>query len=48
MIFGMPASSFFTFLSWPVLWVAISLYMYFKMAKEDEMDEDSQVEVNKS
>lgn len=48
MIFGMPASSFFAFLSWPILWVAISMYVYFKMAKEDEMDEQSNMEVTKS
>lgn len=48
MIFGMPVSSFLTFLSWPVLWIAISLYMYFKMAKEDEMDEESWMEVDNS
>lgn len=46
MIFGMPASSFFAFAIWPVIWTITALIVYRKMAIDDAMESESEMEVN--
>lgn len=46
MIFGMPAVSFFSFASWPIIWTVLAILVYMKMAKDDAMEEASEMEVN--
>lgn len=40
MIFGLQPMVFFAFLSWPVTYIAISIIMYFVMAKHDKEEEE--------
>ncbi|WP_156900469.1 hypothetical protein [Anaerovorax odorimutans] len=40
-IFGMPIISFLAFLSWPVIFMTVAIIIYFRMAKQDAMTDDS-------
>ena len=40
MIFGIPAVSFWVFAVWPIFYVAISFFFYFRMVKTDELEEE--------
>lgn len=42
MIFGMPTISFLAFLSWPVTFMTIAIIIYFRMAKQDAITDDSE------
>jgi len=42
MIFGMPTISFLAFLSWPVIFITISIIIYFQMAKDDAVTDDTE------
>ncbi|WP_432666418.1 hypothetical protein R9X47_08715 [Wukongibacter baidiensis] len=44
MIFGMPASDFWTFAIWPILWTVLSIYLYFRMAIADAREEKMEVD----
>ena len=44
MIFGMPTISFLAFLSWPVTFTVTALIIYFIMAKQDALTDDSEFE----
>ncbi len=46
MIFGMPAVSFFAFLSWPVVYCIGAGISYNHMAKQDAITDDSEFEQN--
>lgn len=39
MIFGLQPMVFFAFLIWPVVYIAVSVTMYFVMAKHDKEEE---------
>lgn len=39
MILGLQPIVFFAFLSWPVTYIAISIIMYFVMARNDKKEE---------
>lgn len=39
LMFGLPISSFFCFLIWPVVYIVIAVIMYFVMAKHDKEEE---------
>lgn len=43
-IFGMPVLSFFAFLSWPVTFMTVALIIYYFMAKQDAVTDDSEFE----
>ena len=42
MIWGMPAQSFFAFLSWPVIYITLSVIVYFIMKKQDDQVDDTE------
>lgn len=42
MIFDMPALTFFMFLSWPFIWIALAFIIYGVMAKQDALIDDSE------
>ena len=42
MIFDMPAVTFFTFLSWPFIWIVLALIFYRGMAKQDALVDDTE------
>jgi len=44
MIFGMPTISFLAFLSWPVTFTVTALIIYYFMAKQDALTDDSEFE----
>lgn len=46
MIFGMPASSFFTFAIWPIGYTVASIVIYFRMAEQDKLEELQEREGN--
>lgn len=37
---GMPAASFWWFLSWPVIWAVLAILIYFKMSAEERFERD--------
>ncbi len=39
-MFGLPMESFLAFLIWPVIYIVISVIMYFVMAKNDKKEEE--------
>lgn len=39
MIFGLQPIVFFSFLSWPVIYICVAIIMYFVMAKHDKEEE---------
>jgi len=41
-IIGMPASSFFAFLSWPFVFIILAVIVYNVMAKQDAKIDDSE------
>ena len=44
MIFGMPAITFFSILSWPFVFIAAAGIVYAIMAKQDALVDDSEFE----
>jgi hypothetical protein len=44
MIFGMPTISFLAFLSWPLTFTVTALIIYYFMAKQDALTDDSEFE----
>ncbi|MEA4922269.1 MAG: hypothetical protein VB031_02750 [Eubacteriaceae bacterium] len=44
MIFGMPAVSFFSFLSWPVIYIVLAFVVYGIMKKQDAKVDDTEFE----
>ncbi|MGJ9457424.1 hypothetical protein [Oceanobacillus sp. CF4.6] len=44
-MFNLPAETFWLFIPWPFIWMAIGLFMYFKLKKEDRYEEE--IENNK-
>ncbi len=43
-IIGLPAVSFFAFLSWPFLYIVLAFVVYAIMAKQDAKIDDSEFE----
>lgn len=43
-IIGMPAQSFFAFLSWPFIYIVLAFVVYHIMAKQDAKVDDSEFE----
>ena len=44
MIIGMPAASFFAFLSWPFIFIIAAIIVYIAMAKQDAQIDDEEFE----
>ncbi|NLD18762.1 MAG: hypothetical protein GX663_00735 [Clostridiales bacterium] len=44
MIIGMPATTFFATLIWPIVYLAAAIIVYFVMKKQDEQIDDSEFE----
>ena len=43
-IIGMPAASFFAFLSWPFIYIVLAFVVYGIMAKQDAKVDDAEFE----
>ena|GEM_PF-2191231 len=44
MVFGMPAITFFSILSWPFIFIVAALIVYQVMAKQDALVDDTEFE----
>ena len=42
MIFNMPISTFLMFLSWPAIWIVLSIILFRHMSKQDEHVDDTE------
>ncbi|MDC3424414.1 hypothetical protein NC797_07820 [Aquibacillus sp. 3ASR75-11] len=38
-MFNLPMETAWAFLPWPILWLGLALYMYFKLKKEDHWED---------
>jgi len=47
MIFGMPASDFWVFGIWSIIYVSVSLYIYWRMSIADAKEEEYEKGANK-
>jgi hypothetical protein len=39
-MFNLPLETFLWFIPWPFIWVGIALVIYFKMKKDDELENE--------
>jgi hypothetical protein len=40
LMFNLPFETFLWFIPWPFIWVGIALVIYFKMKKDDELENE--------
>jgi len=38
-MFGLPAQTFWWLCPWPIIWTALALYIYWRMNREDQLEE---------
>jgi hypothetical protein len=41
-VFNLPAETCWLIVPWPVIWVGLALIMYFKMKKEDDLEDEEE------
>ncbi|WP_199171872.1 hypothetical protein [Sporosarcina sp. P13] len=47
-MFGFPAETFFWFVPWPFIWVGLATVLYFKLKREDELEDKMEEEKNQN
>lgn len=40
MIWGLPASTFWAFFPWPIIWLALAAYFWIRLDKEDKLEQE--------
>ncbi|WP_167693435.1 MULTISPECIES: hypothetical protein [Sporosarcina] len=45
---GFPVETFWWFVPWPFIWVGLAAILYFKMKRDDEMEEKMDKEQNQN
>ena len=43
-MFNLPAVTFWLLLPWPFIWTALGLFMYFKLSREDILEDELEAE----
>jgi hypothetical protein len=41
-VFNLPAETFWLIVPWPFIWVGLALIMYFRMKKEDDLEDEGE------